>query len=86
MLTPLALQMDTAHQSEVREAIEVALHTNKDRHTVFAEIGESLDFLSEDVTARAFVSTWANFHDAKVRELWDPLAPLLPRLSDAAAA
>jgi predicted ATPase len=80
----LALQMDTAHQSEVREAIETALHTNKDRHTVFAEIGESLDFLSEEVTARAFVSTWANVNDSKVLELWDPLAPLLPRLSDVA--
>lgn len=78
----LALQMDTAHQSEVKEAIETALHTNKDRHTVFAEIGDSLDFLSEDVTARAFVSTWANFNDSKVREIWDPLTPLLPRLSD----
>lgn len=80
----LALQMDTKHQAEVKEAIDAAVHTNKDRHTVFAEIGDSLDFLAEEVTARAFVSTWVNFNDEKVRELWDPLAALLPRLSDAA--
>lgn len=82
----LALQMDTRHQEEVSEAIELALRTNRDRHTVFSEIGESLDFLSELVTARAFVSTWANFHDEKVRAIWDPVAALLPKLTDEASA
>ncbi|WP_454115186.1 ATP-dependent nuclease [Microbacterium lacticum] len=79
----LALQMDTAHQAEVSEAIESAIRTNRDRHTVFADIGESLDFLAEDVTARAFVSTWANFHDDEVRGMWDPVRSFLPLLSDA---
>lgn len=78
----LALQMDTAHQTEVAEAIETAIRTNRDRHTVFADIGETLDFLAEDVTARAFVSTWANFHDDEVRGMWDPVRSFLPLLSD----
>ncbi|WP_255776053.1 ATP-dependent nuclease [Mycobacteroides abscessus] len=80
----LALQMDTVHQEEVRQAIADALLTNTDRHTVFSDIGESLDFLSEMVTARAFVATWANFHDDEVKAIWDPVADYLPRLSDAA--
>lgn len=76
--------MDTVHQEEVRQAIKDALLTNTDRHTVFSDIGESLDFLSEMVTARAFAATWANFHDDEVRAIWDPVAAYLPRLSDAA--
>lgn len=79
----LALQMDTAHQTEVSDAIELASRTNRDRHTVFSDIGETLDFLAEDVTARAFVSTWANFHDEDVRSMWDPVRSFLPLLSDA---
>ncbi|MCE4027253.1 AAA family ATPase [Microbacterium sp. Au-Mic1] len=79
----LALQLDTADQGQVSDAIELALRTNRDRHTVFAEIGESLDFLAEEVVSRAFVSTWTNFHEAKVRHIWDPVAPLLPLLTDA---
>lgn len=78
----LALQLDTPAQGQVLEAIEHAKRTNRDRHTVFAEIGESLDFLAEDVVARAFVSTWANFHDDKVKQMWDSVSTRLPLLSD----
>jgi ABC-type multidrug transport system ATPase subunit len=79
----LALQMDTGHDSEVAEVLRTRLLTNTDRHEIFNEIGEDLDFLGEAVTARAFVSTWANFNDEAVRALWEPVAAHLPLLSDA---
>lgn len=78
----LALQLDTPHQGEVREAIESTVRNNRDIHTFFAEIGESLDFLSEDVVSRAFVSIWAMFYVEKIKIMWDPVQGLLPRLSD----
>lgn len=80
----LALQLSTAHQGEVKEAIALAARTNRDRHTVFGEIGESLDFLSEDVVARAFVSTWCNTFPDEVRAIWESVEHLLPRLDDEA--
>ncbi len=80
----LALQLDTAQQEKVSAALEESMRLNRDRHTIFREIGDFLDFLSEDVTARAFVSTWANFNDQQVLEIWDPVKELLPMLDDAA--
>lgn len=74
----LALQFDTDQQARVREVIEQRYHTNFDRHLIMAQIGEDLNFLSEQVVARAFVSTWANFFPEKVREIWDPVADMLP--------
>jgi len=78
----MALQMDTAQSERVSEVLETHRMTNVDCHEIFKEIGEDLDFLDEAVTARAFVSTWANSFDSKVREVWDPVATHLPTLSD----
>ena len=79
----LALQLDTGHENEVAEVLKTRLLTNTDRHEIFKEIGEDLDFLGEDVTARAFVSTWANFHDAAVLAFSDPVSSQQPLLSAA---
>lgn len=78
----LALQLDLSHQDEVRDVVLEVAHLNRDRHTVFQEVGERLYFLSGEVAARAFVSTWANFNDEGVRSIWDPIAPILPRTGD----
>ncbi|NGN94310.1 ATP-binding protein [Nocardioides sp. KC13] len=78
----LALQMDTRHENEVGEVLKTRLLTNTDRHEIFKEIGEDLDFLGQEVTARAFVSTWANFNDDAVKSIWEPVVDHLPLLSD----
>lgn len=77
-----ALQLSQSHEQDVREALERRLYTNTDRHTIFREIGEDLDFLSEEVTARAFASTWSNFSEEAIRAIWDPVLPHLALLSD----
>lgn len=74
----LALQMDVAQQERVRESLSERRRTNIDRHVIFSQIGEDLDYLSADVTARAFVSTWANADEAAVVEIWSPVDHLLP--------
>jgi predicted ATPase len=78
----LALQMDTGHENRVKEVLSTRLLTNTDRHEIFKEIGEDLDFLGQEVTARAFVSTWVNFNDDVVRSIWEPVSAHLPLLTD----
>ncbi|WP_281965547.1 ATP-dependent nuclease [Serinicoccus marinus] len=72
----IALQLDTPMQSRVRASIEERRRTNRDIHVIFAQIGEDLDFLSESLVQRAFLSTWANTFPEKVAEVWDPCAEL----------
>ncbi|MGW0180355.1 ATP-dependent nuclease [Nocardia sp. NPDC003345] len=72
----LALQLDTPMQSLVRAAIEERRRTNRDIHVIFAQVGEDLDFLSESLVQRAFLSTWANTFPEKVAEVWDVCADL----------
>lgn len=80
----LALQLDTHWQANVETAIRDAERDNRDPHNLFGEVGETLDYLSADVVARAFISTWANFHEDDVRSIWDPVQHLLPWMDDRA--
>lgn len=73
----LALQLDTPMQSKVSDSIEERCMTNRDIHTIFAQIGEDLDFLSESTVQTAFLTTWANTFPEKVAEVWDPCRELL---------
>lgn len=72
----IALQLDTPMQSRVRASIEERRRTNRDVHVIFGQIGEDLDFMSESLVQRAFLSTWANTFPDKVSEIWDPCAHL----------
>lgn len=72
----IALQLDTPMQSRVRASIEERRRTNRDVHVIFGQIGEDLDFLSESLVQRAFLSAWANTFPDKVSEIWDPCAHL----------
>lgn len=66
----LALQLDTPMQTRVRECIDERASTNRDIHLIFAQIGEDLDFLSESLVQRAFITTWANAFPERVAEIW----------------
>jgi predicted ATPase len=76
----VALQLDTPMQERVRESIIARKRTNRDIHVIFAQIGEDLDFLSESVVQRAFVSTWAYAFPEDVSRIWDPCRLVLPTL------
>lgn len=73
----LAMQLDTPMQAAVRSAIETRASTNRDRHTIYGQIGEDLDFLSETLVQRAFVTTWAYAFPEKVDAIWRPCHELL---------
>ncbi len=76
----LAMQLDTPMQSRVRASIEERSRTNRDRHLIYGQIGEDLDFLSESLVQRAFVTTWAYAFPAEVDAIWSPCHNLIPAI------
>ena len=72
------LGIDSSHQSQVKESIERRKYTNRDPHLIFAQIGEDLDFLPEEVVARAFITMWCDAFPEKVEEIWGPAFEVLP--------
>jgi predicted ATPase len=77
----LAMQLDTPMQARVRASIQERSKTNRDRHLIYGQIGEDLDFLSESLVQRAFVTTWAYAFPAEVDAIWSPCHDLIPALS-----
>jgi predicted ATPase len=75
----LAMQLDTPMQGRVRSSIEERIKTNRDRHVIFAQIGEDLDFLSEALVQRAFITTWAYAFPGEVDAIWDGCRDLIPK-------
>ncbi|MCE4945191.1 AAA family ATPase [Streptomyces albulus] len=75
----IALHLDSFMQEQVRESVVQRSFTNGDRHNIFRQIGEDLDFLSEETVQRAFVRTWAYEYPDDVDEMWNPILPLLAK-------
>ncbi|MEW2219204.1 AAA family ATPase [Streptomyces sp. NPDC006990] len=71
------LHLDSFMQEQVRQSITQRSYTNGDRHNIFRQIGEDLDFLSEDLVQRAFITSWAYAYPDDVDEIWGPIHPLL---------
>lgn len=76
----LAMLLDTPMQQRVRDSITTRAKTNHDRHLVFDQVGEDLDFLAGDVVKRAFVTTWSNAFPEEVDKMWESSLDLLPKL------
>jgi predicted ATPase len=81
----LAMQLDTPMQERVRASIEERARTNTDRHLIFGQIGEDLDFLSESLVQRAFLTTWAYAFPEQVNDIWSPCRDLIPTISSPSA-
>lgn len=77
----LALQLDTPMQARVRNSMEERRRTNRDIHMIFGQIGEDLDFLSESLVQRAFLTTWAHAFPDQVARVWDPCGALFANKS-----
>lgn len=77
----LMLQLASSDQSRVRDVINSRKLTNRDRHVIFSQIGEDLDFTSEIVVQRAFVNCWSQAFPDKVNDIWRPVNDALPRMS-----
>ena len=75
----VSLQLPSTHQDRVRAVVNNRAVTNRDRHVVFQQIGDDLDFLSAYTVANAFIALWAQEYPEEVRRMVEPFAELLPR-------
>lgn len=73
----VALQLPTSEQGRVREVVERRGLTNHDRHVVFQQIGDDLDFTAELMVQQAFLTIWAQQRPDEVAAIARPVQDLL---------
>jgi predicted ATPase len=74
----VALQLPSAAQDRVRDVVRARAITNLDRHVIFQQIGDDLDFLSGYTVANAFLAVWANSYPDAVHSAVQQFADVLP--------
>jgi hypothetical protein len=72
------MQLPTSSQERVKQVVRDRALTNRDRHTVFEQIGEDLDFTAGLVVASAFLAIWAQERPEEVKALISNFNNLAP--------
>lgn len=75
----VSMQLPTNAQERVKQVVSDRSITNRDRHTVFEQIGEDLDFTAGTIVAGAFLAVWAQERPDEVKALVAHLGDLVPR-------
>jgi energy-coupling factor transporter ATP-binding protein EcfA2 len=75
----VSMQLPASQQDRVREVVRERALTNRDRHVIWEQIGESLDFTSGYTVKTAFLAVWAQEYPDEVRELIDSFQDLVPK-------
>jgi hypothetical protein len=74
----VSMQLPPDAQERVKEVVRSRALTNRDRHVIYEQIGEDLDFTAGAVVASAFLAVWAQMYPEKVEALIAPFADLVP--------
>ncbi|WP_249040516.1 ATP-dependent nuclease [Nocardia cyriacigeorgica] len=74
----VALHLPVHRQEEVKSVIQRRGLTNRDRHVIWQQIGEDLDFTSSHTVSTAFLATWAQAYPEEVTQIVTALGDLLP--------
>lgn len=74
----VGLGLPSSYQERVKTVVKNRMTTNHDSHTVFEQIGEDLDFTAGLTVERTFLSLWAESHPEEVRQLFEPVAHMMP--------
>lgn len=74
----VSMQLPADQQQRVKDVVQARATTNRDRHVIFQQIGEDLDFTSETVVANAFLAIWAQSFPEEVQALTAGFDDLLP--------
>jgi predicted ATPase len=75
----VSMQLPASQQERVKETVKRRSMTNRDRHVIFEQIGESLDFTAGMIVANAFLAIWAQEYPEQVQALVDKFGDLVPR-------
>jgi len=74
----ISMQLPAAAQERVKEVVRERAITNRDRHVIFQQIGEDLDFTAGAIVAQAFLAIWAQTYPEEVEELIAGFDGVLP--------
>lgn len=74
-----ALNLPLSDQERVKDTVRRRAQSNRDRHIIFAEIGEDLDLTAELVVQNAFLAQWAQLVPREVDEMFDPFKAMIPK-------
>jgi predicted ATPase len=74
----VSLLLTSADQDRVKNVVRERALTNYDPHLIFRQIGDDLDFLSEQTVTDAFLAVWAQAYPEEVRATIEPFGGLVP--------
>jgi hypothetical protein len=75
----VSMQLPSARQEDVKRVVRSRILTNRDRHLIYQQVGDDLDFTAAFVVAGAFLAIWAQDHPQEVADLLAPFDHLIPR-------
>lgn len=81
----VSMQLPSGSQERVKDAVRQCLLTNRDRHLIFGQIGDLLDFTAEETVENAFLAIWAQTNRDEVDELLAGFIDELPRRENVAS-
>lgn len=74
----VSMQLPTSAQDRVKDVVRERALTNRDRHVIFEQIGEDLDFTASLIVANAFLAIWAQECPGEIDALLSSFRELLP--------
>jgi ABC-type multidrug transport system ATPase subunit len=75
----ISMQLPSSMQDRVRSVVREKAVTNRDRHLIFQQIGDALDFTAGAIVAQAFLAVWASAYPEEVAQLLAGFEQYLPR-------
>jgi energy-coupling factor transporter ATP-binding protein EcfA2 len=75
----VSMQLPSGSQDRVKEVVRQCALTNRDRHLIFGQIGDALDFTAEETVEKAFLAIWAQTNPEEVVELLSGFSQELPK-------
>ncbi|WP_431885172.1 ATP-dependent nuclease [Micromonospora wenchangensis] len=74
-----AMQLPLGRQEAVKNVVRQRALTNRDRHVIWEQIGEDLDFTAGFIVASAFLAVWGQEYPQEVQELVGKFVDLVPK-------
>jgi AAA domain, putative AbiEii toxin, Type IV TA system len=75
----VSMQLPSSQQERVKVVINERARTNRDRHVIYQQIGDDLDFTAGLIVASAFLAVWAQEYPGEVKELVGQFLDLAPK-------
>lgn len=74
----VSMQLPASQQERVKTVVRARALTNRDRHVIYEQIGEDLDFTAGLIIASAFLAVWAQEYPEEVERLVGQFSDLVP--------